>query len=379
MIKDRKHVYGFKTRRLMRIVADALREDGHPVAASRLRGWQASPVASTDADKPEDSGVVVCLPEFAIASAIASCVGAPQEFTLPELLKLCSDLSAAYSEWGDNDLVGAKQTQIIKIDLLSKAPSFSVCVLVVRLLLRCVTMGVGPATVLGALPSPHAAWLFERRHDLRSAALSQNLQHGVVCGVPFVPMTCEALQSPYLFKWLFSREEQLMRPLTPIDARLLIDEGGRWYVPLTTRAPQSRRLVDLEDPRVLQGVSGPRHKHFELLRLFKRANLIDAANAKGLLIHYTLSIEEEDVAILLIRDTSDAIDAGIELVSIADPKHAVGEEIVPDRHEDDDEEPANKKRQQSQKQRIATLNSLLLRIKKPLLDEVHLLNPDAPR
>ena len=88
--------------------------------------------------------------------------------------------------------------------------------------------------------------------------------------------------------------------------------------------------------------------------------------------------QEEDVAILLIRDTSDAIDAGIELVSIADPKHAVGEEIVPDRHEDDDEEPANKKRQQSQKQRIATLNSLLLRNKKPLIDEVHLLNLDAP-
>ncbi len=163
-------MYGFKIRRLLRLCSSAIR-DVNATGAAKLSTWQALPAESTE----HDEAVVVCVPEFDIASAmVASCAADPQQdFTVLQLLKICDDLSTAYSRWNDynSERVLTLQTQIIKVDLLPKGLSFSVWVLIVRLLLRSVTMGVGTATVMAASGRP--AWIFESQHDLAAVSRVQ--------------------------------------------------------------------------------------------------------------------------------------------------------------------------------------------------------------
>ena len=262
---------------------------------------------------------VICEPEFEIAKACAKNTGRAI-IALDALLELCDTLSDIYKrEKANRDRVLEFQKQALVDSVLFKnGASFAVWVVVARMLLRGVTMGVGVATVMGALPRA-AATLYALQHDLKAVAHSSADNIVVIaaaatirCGTPFAPMTCDAMRSPYLLKWIFSREDMLQRPLTPNDGRLLVAEDGRWFVPLSSRPPMNRRLIDLEK----ENQTKTRQKHFDMLRLFKRSRLIDASNAKGNVIHYTISIEEDDGDVLmLIRDTSDAINDGIELVT----------------------------------------------------------------
>ncbi len=265
----------------------------------------------------DDEGImiqkqVICEPEFEIAKACAKNNRDSLLIHLHELLTVCDTLSDIYRrEKGDN-VLHFQQAFLKNSTLFQNGASFRVWVLVARLLLRSVTMGVGVATVMGALPRA-AATFYALQHDLKAVAHDPSDTAATIrCGTPFAPMTCDAMRSPYLLKWIFSREDMLQRPLTPIDGRLYIVDEARWYVPANSRPPMNRRLIDLEKEKQTK----TRQKHFDMLRLFKKSKLIDSAYAKGLLIHYTISIEDDEgEVLLLIRDTSDAIDAGIELVT----------------------------------------------------------------
>jgi hypothetical protein len=313
--EDRAHVYGFKTRRMLRLFADALDS-----ASSKLllQKWQPKPSMM-----PGD--VIGAYPEFAIAHAcvVNTRQRADEQFSIAQLLNVCDKLTDAYKREPNYRQLQALQSQILKNDLflVAKEQPFAVWVLIARVLLRSVTMSVGPATVLGTL----GTWFFERRHDIKSVASllastdTGAIINGVACGVPFVPMTCDAMRSPYLLKWLFSREESLNKPLTPIDGRLIIlmsaSGAERWFVPLSTRAPQSSRFLDLSIQQMLQVKNKARRQHIEMLRMFKKARFINATTAVGLIIHYTLAMEEDDkTCIMLLRDATDAIDDGAELV-----------------------------------------------------------------
>jgi hypothetical protein len=340
--EDRAHVYGFKTRRMLRLFADAIDSaDGKLL----LQNWRPKAACSGPSQQ------LGAYPEFAIAHACCCSSGAPQQFSVAQLLNVCDKLTDAYTAaHGSYARLHALQSQILRADLLANDLPFAAWVLIARMLLRCVTMSVGPATVLAALPNSNgfSNLFFERRHDLKSvaaaaAAASQQAasqqavsQQGVVCGTPFVPMTCDAMRSPYLLKWLFSREESLNKQLTPIDGRLIIVTSAsgveRWFVPLSTRAPQSSRFLDINIPQMLQTKNKARRQHIEMLRMFKKARFINAA--VGLIIHYTLAMEEDDkTCIMLLRDTTDAIDDGAELVdaSVISPPAAAAQSKKLDR------------------------------------------------
>lgn len=301
-------MYGFKTRRMLGLFADA-------AGAPALRAWEPSPSA------PDDAGTVACYPEYAIARAMMLRRRGTREDMHPrvaDLLRLCDALTEAYR-------TGRLETQgqILRESSLFQATSFGVWALVGRALLRCVTMGVGVTTVLDAL-GPRCGAFYARVRDLSKVARPLPEDEGVVCGTPFTPMTCEALRTPYLLKWLFARQDTLARPLTPVDGRLLIGDRARWYVPLSARAPQNRRYINLEEHRILQ--QKRREEHYLMLRLCRKARLLDETRATGRIVHYTLSIQENGEVLMLLRETSDAIQAGVEIVPVG---RAEEEDAIP--------------------------------------------------
>ena len=142
-------------------------------------------------------------------------------------------------------------------------------------------MGLGLATVLSALSAAMdgaraPAAFYARQRSLRALANyavapprgdgAASAEPALVCGVPFRPMTGDALRTPYLLKWIFSKQERLRKPLTPVDGRLVIvptPPPSRWFVPLSSRAPTV--MVNLEQDGVLRAASR-RRQHMLLLR-----------------------------------------------------------------------------------------------------------------
>ena len=394
--EDRTGAYGFKTRRLLRLMATTLARSGDAQGATALQRWAPMPMEGTLV-----KGSVVCMPELSIASAAArphphrvASSATSGGLTLAELAAVLKRLSEAYrldpraTSMGNSDAV---QVQAIA-ELLQRRMDFHEWTFLIRLLLRRVPMGVSPSIVLSALPqlSSSAAAFYARQRSLGAlaraciAAQTSVVQPRVACGTPFTPMTCDALRAPYLLKWIFSREERLLRrPIPPIDGRLLImrrrdhAEGeaehhndaaaaevvasappaheaamerqqradGRsmrarivstrsragageeeeeevgdalapdrytWYIPLN--AARKQRMVNLEGSRALEVKS--RRRHILLLREFKRAGLISARHAEGLVLHYSLTVAADDVnlVVLLVRGVSTAAECEVELV-----------------------------------------------------------------
>jgi hypothetical protein len=167
--EDRTHVYGFKTRRMLRLFADA---SDAAAAKKLLLDWQPNPV------QMDDKNTIGCYPEFAIAKAcvVNQHARPPGRMTMAQLMKACDALTEAYRH------PQAPQAQIIKRDLFSVAGGqpFAVWVLVARLLLRSVTMSAGPATVFGALHASSAP-LYEMQRDLACVALKPETRQ-IVCG-----------------------------------------------------------------------------------------------------------------------------------------------------------------------------------------------------
>ncbi len=364
--EDRERVYGFKTRRLLQLMAAALAKLGRAEVGARLRSWAPSPSASSLV-----RDAVVCLPEMELASAATASVRSVRTSgSIGAVCLVCDTLTRAFLELqpgrdspeGGTDT--AQEEAFLKLLRAQNgavpAPGDAVALdyhgwlLFARVLLKRVSVGVGPATVLAALPDDHfvqgsAASLYSRQRCLAAlaravtpppaaaappAAASASFLVAAAppllrCGVPFRAMTGDALRSPYLLKYIFSREEKLRRPIPPIEGRLVIvpnpregeyeenpqrprGGGSRWFVPVSHAARM--RLVPLEDELLLLRASAQRRRHMLLLRDFKQANLIDTHHARGLLLHYSMSAEEEGgLIVLLLRGADDAMACGVEL------------------------------------------------------------------
>ena len=404
---DRKHVYGMKAQRLIQLITSSsqnVRYEPSPILSSDLDSYYYYYKYDKDEEEDEEEEEkaprdrtsstrkttnIVCMPEFFIATAALARRGGGgghannATTSLSALADICDQLTRAYvqSESYHNSMlqVDALQRSILTDNPQISSFDFTEWVLLARLILKRVTMGVGPATVMAALPLANAAPLWARQNDFKvlaeATAAAEEGRTEVKCGVPFVPMSCDSMRSPYLLKWLFSREELLEKPLTPIDGRLYMRDEAHWYVPLTSQAPNNLRLVNLDDDRVLHLRSKVRSRHLRLLRMFKRAKMLVAANAVGLLIHYTLSVDNEKLAILLVRDVSDATESGVELAEdggglpasvLAEEEEEEEEENDPEQQEDEAEgeqrrtrRKKKKKASTSDKRRKELLNALL--------------------
>jgi len=335
--EDRQNVYGMKTRRLMSLMADAI-GNFRPEVAARLRSWQ--PTICRSPILPPNQNAIVSLPEVQIAALVPT---PPPNFfaaSLMDISRACKQLTMAYLMQGadevssmseDTDIIINTSQRGVLSGLIGKMDNQG-WILFLRVLLKNVSIGIGPATVLAGLPLPGAGALYARQRSLSALAdaccsfvekdhaveggaatndKSKNqIKIAVQCGIAFTPQTCECMRMPYLLKWIFSREEQLRHPITPIHARLLILlEKGNWYVPLNNS--DITRMVNLEEDQALHVKN--RKRHLLLLREFKKANMINIENAKGYILHYTLSAESHGLIVFLLRDVSEAFDGGVQI------------------------------------------------------------------
>jgi hypothetical protein len=321
--EERARVYGFKTPGLLRVLARALDLADRPDLGARVRRWRPTPADSLLTQYT----TVVSLPEVDLARETARLYRPSAErITLRDVSALCDQLSGADE---------ARQSALLADTLLRQGRMEDVeWRLLLRVLLRSVSVGVGPHTVLAGLPRLMAApALFARQRSLAILAEATSAPHdtqpSLRCGVPFVPMNADALAAPYLMPWIFSREEKLAKPITPFDGRLVIvtDRRGtvpqeRWYTPLNNS--YKLRMVNIEEDRALTAKS--RTRHLLLLRAFKEAKLLTAAD--GLMLHYTLSDEENGLVLMLLRAATSALEAGVELSGAHD-------DVVPPRDEAD--------------------------------------------
>ena len=316
--EERTRVYGFKTPKLLRVLGRAFDLANRPDLGARVRRWRPMP---TDSLLTKHT-TVVSLPDVELAREAARTHRPSNErMTLEEVSALCDALSGASEE---------RQSALLAEPLRNGRMEDVEWRLLLRVLLRSVSVGVGPQTVLGALPMMAASAFFVRQRSLKALAeaVASDQQPALKCGVPFVPMNGDALAAPYLLPWIFSREEKLAKPITPFDGRMVIitDRRGtspqtRWYTPLNNS--YKLRMVNIEEDRGLS-VRG-RARHLLLLRAFKEAKLLLPAD--GLVIHYTLSDEENGLVVLLLRSVSNALEAGVEL-------SGTHEDTIPPREED---------------------------------------------
>ena len=244
--EDRARVYGFKTAGLMRLVAHALDKMARPDLAARMRHWLPTPCRSALTAHT----TIVCMPEIDIASILGRIKGAAAGggVTLEDIGKFCDGLVGSEDSARTEALVHMVQSQGLSGDEWA---------LLVRMLFKTVSLGIGRETVLEALPLPAAAAMYARQRSLSAlanAVVNEDTRVQIVCGTPFTPMACDALKTPYLLPWIFSREEQLQHPISPNDGRLVVvtDRSTpafkeRWYAPLSSAFKM--RMVNIDDDR----------------------------------------------------------------------------------------------------------------------------------
>ena len=391
--EDRARAYGVRTRGWLRAVGDALAKAGRPDTGARLRAWTPVPCRG-------ERGVI-CAPELAVVAAIGQLMPSAPSSSAPSSAPMTvTDIGATCDRlallWLTPEARGAHAhtARVEELLLLMRrttdGPSWA---LFMRVLLRRAV--VGPALVYAAL-WPSASSFYARQRSLaalaRAAAAEEEgplllpRSRGPVarleCGTPFTPMTAAALRAPYLLKWIFSREERLRRPITPVDGRLVIllprasavqkdGLGGaaviiaRWYAPMS--GANKMRMVDIDDDRVLAVRS--RRRHMLLLRALRRADLIDPLRARGLVLHYTLSVEDGDGLVCLLRAVSNAREAGVELVDeeeIDDEDDGHTTATDDDEEEEEDLGAARGTRRTTQRATAARLRAL---IRQPSADD----------
>ena len=307
--EDRERVYGFKTRRLMHLMASAFKKGGWPELGATLRRWIPVPSNSSLV-----KGAVVCTPDTRIATCAMRISGESSEIAPKNIIwvaNMCERLAAAYrnrpglgknqpssgSNNNNNDTIDCDiiQTEILLRMLKESGFGFDAWRLLIRILLKRVPLGVGPMDVLLAVPMQAAAAFIMRQRSLRELAhvsceinqkkgasnntheiIEEDHDHDVnilnmqtesdmlvklVCGQPFQFMVGDVMRSPYLFKWIFSKEERLHKIIPPIEGRVLIlpkqGGGSRWFVPLNNK--YKMRMVNLEEERALEKKGRKRH------------------------------------------------------------------------------------------------------------------------
>jgi len=320
--RDSRSVYGFKTTSLVRSFAKAIEKDGGvsgKAAAQELLRAIRTP-------HPDEDGHnhLVTLPEVAIARAHARCflsaTAGQQPLTplsLVEVAALCQKLTNIYKERHKQAVLtltgrlGGRGAMSVHIDSVAEVLgtvltrlSYEECMVLVRLLLRTVPMGIGPKTVMEAL-GPHLGAFLDVQQDLGRLAMAivkqreqptttaTTIMPGLVCGVPMTPMTCHTTSSPYLMKWLFTKQDTIQQYLPPKAGQLIIHSSGVWYVPLKSSGPITgrHRFVDLESPEAIS--IAHRKKHMLLMREIKRYSpaLIRPDKVRGYMISYMLYLD----------------------------------------------------------------------------------------
>ena len=314
---DNRSVYGFKTTGLIKSFAKAMEKNGGlsgKAAASQLLEWIKEP-------KPFENGHgLVTLPEVAIARANSRCFpDTPQQapLSIMDIAIICQRLTNTYKERHKQKvitLVDPRNNDLsmmsVHVDSVAEVLagvlpllSYVECKLLVKLLLRTVPIGIGPQTVLNGL-GPSLSNFLKFQLDLGRLALSAVMHPDtpgtLVCGVPFSPMTCNVTSSPYLMKWLFSKEDTVQTYIAPKLGRLVIHSSGAWFVPLKGSSSAMRnRFVDLESSAAV--AIKARQRHMYIMRAIKRSGaLINDKNAHGYLISYML-YEENGLYVLLLN------------------------------------------------------------------------------
>ena len=360
---DNRSVYGFKTTRLCKSFAKAFKDLNSMISEpSDLTHWLSQP----DMQAGSHRGTVVTLPELAISMAFNKCFSSPppptQRVTVLDIARFCQELTDDYrmhksdgpSVQTYNSVTRQMVSETVVIDriaarLRSILPRIDhrECRLLVRLLLRTVPIGVGPKTVLASL-SPDADAFLSCQRDLASLArwsLTMNPsirghlnggggggggihgepnqnpplpQQGLQYGVPYTHMTCEPMSSPYLFQWLFSKEELGGTPVAPKNGRLVILSSGKWCVPMNGSKLGRNHFVGLDTELAVHVPH--RRRHMEILRQFRRGGMLNEEHARGVVICYLLCSEGRGSYIMLLRSLMDVASAGIEF---DDPQDSV--------------------------------------------------------
>jgi ATP-dependent DNA ligase len=320
--EDSETVYGLKCTRLVRLFSRVLKALGRSDASAQLEQWINDPIPEfIDINNVKH---VICAPEVVIAKlmSVNSNNSKAIPLTLQDVGSACQQLTEAYLFQSD-DITGIENTQIQIMKRLSQHFQFKEWYVFVKIVLKKMSMGIGPITILKSIPHIDAPSIYKKQHDLAKLAelsvqhkqdpklmwKSQSVQ--IVCGIPFTPMTCENLKSPYLFKWIFSSEELLEKLISPKDGRLIISSvNGNWYIPLSHNAKQ-KTFVSIYEDHILKNKS--RKQHVLLLRELRRQKMLNVESCYGFVIHYTFSRDNDKTIIMLIRLVSDPIAQGIKL------------------------------------------------------------------
>lgn len=316
---DHLSVYGFKTTRLIKLLSVVLNKQGRTDDAASLANWLKSPPSQESLLKSEG---VVSLPELKIATVMSGKMvkNTTYNLTLQDIGIFCKKLTEGYICVSHDELDSFQVEAWLEI-----APylGFEEWICLVRIVLKKIPMGIGISTFLNEIPYIQAHEFFKRQFNLEKLALNvflhcqdpasmwkKQMPH-LVCGTPFIPMTCHSLKSPYLFQWMFSSEENTEgKFIAPKDGRLLIaSTNNGWYIPMSHNAKQ-KTFVSILEKNAKQNRS--RHEHIKLLLEMKRRKLLKCECCYGLVIHYTFSMKQNTVK-FLIRNVSDASIQNIQL------------------------------------------------------------------
>jgi hypothetical protein len=340
---DNRSVYGFKTYRLIKSFAKAFEKCGGVsgrTASSYLSEWIRRP------EPVKQKSALISMPELAVAHAHALCFPPTQQkhtLSIRDVAAFCQHLTNMYKEKHKEVVIAAtmsehgtnKEIAGIKVDKIAEflttlIPflSYLECKILVRVLLRSVSMGIGMKTFTGAILGGAARNRLDYQMDMARLAISvvnalrekeqTTIQHStILCGVPFRSMTCHVVSSPYVMKWLFSKEDSIKTYVPPKDGRLVMHSNGRWYIPIKRSALHRNRFIDLESREVM--ASSYTRKHMELLREIKRnkQQFFNEALAFGMLISYIITKGEEgDSYLLLIRAMKPIEEHQIEFMDV---------------------------------------------------------------
>ena len=305
---DNECVYGMKTRRLALAASDALRKLGRSEGSATIKQWLKN-VPLQNSIMAKGKGIV-CLPELVIAGQCAraslSSYGPgrppPEPTTLVQVAVVCRMLTTVYlSTQSSQQQLETAQSEILRQVIEEGGLSFQEWLTLHRLLLKKITMGVGLQTMLNALPLDGARERFAKQMDLSRLAemcVSPSAAAVVLCGVPFCPMTCRNMRSPYLLQWLFSKSVKVGDGMVGPKDNLLVIIGVDWFVTVSKVADKEKLYVDIKSDAALTTMKS-RKGIVMRLREFQRAGMLKGA--KGQIIHFQMTDNKDVIEITLLE------------------------------------------------------------------------------
>jgi len=315
---DNECVYGMKTRRLAVTTSDALRKAGRSEGSATIKQWLKNvPLQQSMLAKGKG---IVCLPELVMAGQCARASSSsygpgrppPPPITLTRIAVVCRMLTTVYlSAQSSQQQLETAQSEILRQVIEEGGMSFQEWLTFHRLLLKKITMGVGLQTLLNALPLDGARERFAKQMDLSRLAemcIAPSAAAVVLCGVPFCPMTCRNMRSPYLMQWLFVKSIKAGDGLVGAKDNLLVIIGADWFVTVSKAVSKEKLYVNINSDAALTTMKARRGMVMRL-REFQRAGMI--RGAKGQIIHFQMTDDKDVIQITLLslseRESSDLL------------------------------------------------------------------------